>query len=258
MLPKPALQHIARVALAEGRRADATAVLQRMDADAVEALLELLTAAPTLAERRGYFDILTKMESGTDRIVARLNHPDWFVVRNVAELCGELRLAGAVPSLAKQVTHRDERVRRAVAGALGKIASPEALPPLRQLVNDIEPVVRLQAVRAIEGPWGRGLAMSLAVRLPDEANPDVLRELHLALGRLGTSESVQALRTAAAPGKGLLSRKPAAARLAAIEGLGLAGGPAAASALQNLLGDDDDAVREAAARALGRGSAGGA
>jgi len=253
VLPKSALQHIARAALVEGRRAEATAVLKRMDADAVEALLELLTAAPTLAERRGYFGVLTKMESGTDRIVTRLNHPDWFVVRNVAELCGELRLAGAVRSLSEQVAHRDERVRRAVAGALGKIGSAEVLAPLRKLINDPEPVVRLQAVQCLESPWGRGLAMSLAVRLPDESNADVLRELHLALGRLGTPEAVQALRAAAAPGKGLLTRKPAAARLAAIEGLALAGGPAAAGALQELLGDDDEAVREAATRGLGRG-----
>jgi hypothetical protein len=253
ILPKSALQHIARAALAEGRRAEATAVLKRMDADGVEALLELLTAAPTLAERRGYFGVLTKMESGTERIVTRLNHPDWFVVRNVAELCGELRLSGAVRSLAEQAAHRDERVRRAVAGALGKIGSAEVLAPLRKLINDPEPVVRLQAVQGLESPWGRGLAMSLAVRLPDESNADVLRELHLALGRLGTPEAVQALRAAAAPGKGLLSRKPAAVRIAAIEGLGLAGGPAAAGALQELLADDDESVREAATRALGRG-----
>jgi HEAT repeat protein len=95
--------------------------------------------------------------------------------------------------------------------------------------------------------------MSLAVRLPDEPNADVLRELHLALGRLATPEAVQALRAAASPGRGLLSRKPVANRLGAIEGLGLAGGPAAAGALQELLSDDDVSVREAAARALGRG-----
>lgn len=253
MLPKSALLNIARTALADARRSDATAVLKRMDADGVEALLELLTAAPTLAERRGYFGILTKMESGTERIVTRLNHPDWFVVRNVAELCGELRLAGAVRSLTGQAAHRDERVRRAVAGALGKIGSPEVLAPLRQLVNDVEPVVRLQAVQGINSPWGRGLAMSIAVRLPDEANADVLRELHLALGRLATPEAVQALRAAAAPGRGLLNRKPVSVRLAAIEGLGLASAPAAKGALQDLLADDDASVREAAARALGRG-----
>ncbi len=253
ILPKSALQHIARAALVEGRRAEATAVLKRMDADAVEALMELLTAAPTLAERRGYFSVLTKMEAGAERIISRLNHPDWFVVRNVAELCGELRLAGAARSLGEQALHRDERVRRAVAGALGKIGSTDALVPLRHLLNDVEPVVRLQAAQGLGGEWGRGLVMSVAVRLADETHADVLRELHLALGRLGTAEAVQALRAAAAPPKGLLARKAVAVRLAAVEGLALAGGAAAAGALQELLGDPDDEVRGAAARGLSRG-----
>jgi hypothetical protein len=253
VLPKSALQHIARAALSEGRRVEATAVLKRMDADAVDALLELLTAAPTLAERRGYFTVLTKMETGTDRIVHRLNHPDWFVVRNVAELCGELRLANAVRPLAEQALHRDERVRRAVAGALCKIGSTEALEALRHLLNDVEPMVRLQAAQGIGGDWGRGLVMSIAVRLPEEVHADVLREMHLALGRVGTTEAVQVLRGAAAPAKGLLARKSAAARLAAVEGLALAGGAAAGGALQELLGDADAEVRAAAERGLSRG-----
>lgn len=252
MLPRSALQHIARAALMERQRVDATAVLRRMGADAVEALLELLTAAPTLGERRGYFSVLTKMDTGTERIVGRLNHPDWFVVRNVAELCGELGLTTAVRPLGEQALHRDERVRRAVAGALGKIGSPEALEALRRLLNDVEPMVRLQAARGIGEGWGRGLVMSLAVRLPEESHPDVMLEMHLALGRLGTPEAVQVLRAAAAPSKGLLARKASATRLAAVEGLALAGGPAAAGALQELLGDSDSAIRAAAERALSR------
>jgi len=203
VLPKSALQHIARAALSEGRRVEATAVLRRMDADAVDALLELLTAAPTLGERRGYFTVLTKMETGTERIIHRLNHPDWFVVRNVAELCGELRLANAVRPLAEQAQHRDERVRRAVAGALCKIRSTDSHEALRRLLNDAEPMVRLQAAQGIDGEWARGLVMSIAVRLPEENHPDVLRELHLALGRVGTAEAVKILQGAAAPAKGL-------------------------------------------------------
>ncbi|HEX5003694.1 MAG TPA: HEAT repeat domain-containing protein [Gemmatimonadales bacterium] len=253
ILPRSALQHMARAALVEKHRAEATAVLKRMGADAVEALLELLTAAPTLGERRGYFSVLTKMDTGTERIIARLNHPDWFVVRNVAELCGELGLAGAVRSLGEQALHRDERVRRAVAGALGKIGSAEALEAIRRLLNDVEPMVRLQAARGIGGAWGRGLVMSLAVRVPEESNADVQGELYRALGRLGTPEAVQVLRTGAAPARGLLARKATAARLAAVEGLALVAGPAAAGVLQELLGDADAEVRAAAERALGRG-----
>lgn len=252
ILPRSALHHIARASLADGKRAEATAVLKRMGVEAVEALLELLTAAPTIQERRGYFSVLTRMEAGGDRIVHRLTHPDWFVVRNVAELCGELRLAGAVRALAEQAAHRDERVRRAVAGALGKIGAAEGSEAIRRLLNDVEPMVRLQAAQAIGGAWARGLVSSVAVRLPEEAHADVLRELHLALGRVGTPEAVQALKGAAAPARGFLGRKSVAVRLAAVEGLALAGGPAAAGVLQELLGDGDDDVRAAAARGLGK------
>jgi HEAT repeat protein len=248
ILPKSALQHIARAALTDGRRVEATAILKRMDAEAVEALLELLTAAPTLSERRGYFTVLTKMETGTDRIVHRLHHPDWFVVRNVAELCGELRLASAARPLAEQASHRDERVRRAVAGALCKIRSTEGLEALRQLLNDVEPMVRLQVAQGIDG-----LVMSIAVRLPDEGHADVLREMHLALGRVGSVDAVKTLQAAAAPARGLLSRKPVAVRLAAVEGLALAGGAVAAGVLQDLLSDGDEAVRTAAQRGLAAG-----
>lgn len=250
ILPKSTLQHLARAALAGGKRVEATAVLRRMGADAVEALLELLTAAPTLEERRGYFAVLTRMEEGTDQIVAKLNHPDWFVVRNVAELCGELGLPTAARPLGEQAHHRDERVRRAVAAALGKIEAPEGLEALRRLLNDVVPAVRLQAAGAIRGPWAKALVPSLAVRLPEEPQADVLHEMHLALGRVGTSEAVELLRNAAAPAKGFLARKPLATRLAAIEGLGLAVGPAAAGALQDLLGDADQEVRAAAECAL--------
>jgi HEAT repeat protein len=171
----------------------------------------------------------------------------------VAELCGELRLASAVRPLAERASHRDERVRRAVAGALCKIGSTESLEALRHLLSDVEPMVRLQVVQGMEGEWGRGLVMSIAVRLPEESHPDVLREMHLALGRMGTPAAVQVLRGAAAPAKGLLARKSASARLAAVEGLALAGGAAAASALQELLGDADAEVRAAAQRGLPRG-----
>jgi len=253
ILPKSALQHIARAALREDSRTEAVAVLRRMDADAVEALLELLAAAPTLGERRGYFGVLTRMEAGTERIVSRLRHPDWFVVRNVAELCGELRLEGALRSLVEQAQHRDERVRRAVASALGKIGSTEALEGVRRLLNDVAAVVRLQMAQGTGGAWARGLVNSIAVRLPEEANADVLRELHLALGRIGTPEAIQALRAAAAPAKGFLGRKSAAARVAAVEGLAAAGGAAAAGALQDLLSDSDAEVRAAAKRGLGTG-----
>jgi HEAT repeat protein len=92
--------------------------------------------------------------------------------------------------------------------------------------------------------------MSISVLLDEESRPEVLREMFLALGRIGSTEAVQVLVRAAEPGGRLFRRKSATVRLGAIEGLERAGGPAATAALRALLQDDDAEVRNAAQRAV--------
>ncbi len=249
MLPRSVLEHIARMTTG-AQRARVMPILKRMGADATEVLLGLLASAGTIGERRAYYSALRQMTAGTDLLVNMLTHDEWFVVRNVADLCGELRIEAAVPRLARHLSHEDERVRRSVAGALSKIGTPATTEPLRQAMRDPSPTVRLQAVQGIDGRRGRGLAMTLAVLLDEENHPDITREILLALGRIGTSEAVQALGRAAAPGRRLFHRKPLALRLAAIDGLRVAGNAAATALLQSMLTDDESEVRQAAQKAL--------
>lgn len=251
VLPRPVQETLARRVAMEGSgRADAVALFNRLGAEPTEVLLELLAAAPTLAERRGYFNMLSHMREGKRGIINRLDHQDWFVVRNIAELCGELRLIDAIPSLSSQVEHEDERVRRAVAAALGKIGSPAVAQSLRKALWDSSVMVRLDAVQGINRETGRGLVMTLSLRLEEEDNAEVLREICLALGRIGSPDAVQALLRSAEPKRKVFGRKRSAARVAAVEALGLAGGPAATSALQDFLTDDDRSVQAAAEQAL--------
>lgn len=249
MLPRSALEPIAKLATSGPYKADAITVLRRMGADGTEILLSLLSQAPNVNDRRGYFNALTQMTEGTNLMVHMLGHDEWFVVRNIAELCGELRLEEAIPQLAKRVTHPDERVRRAVAGALGKIGGPGTVEALRTALKDQSPAVRLQAAMGVDGRKTRGLAMTLAVAAEEEHKADVQREMFLALGRIASPEALQALSKAAEPGGRFFKRKPSGVRLAAIEGLHL-GGPSAANALKMLLEDEESEVREAAEKAL--------
>jgi HEAT repeat protein len=249
-LPRSVLERLARLVTNPDHRAAATLVLQRMGADATETLLGLLAAEEKIDDRRAFYAALREMTEGTELLVNMLTHDEWFVVRNVADLCGELRIEAAVPRLARHLTHPDERVRRSVAGALAKIGTAATIEPLRQALRDPSPTVRLQAILGVDERRGRGLAMTIAVRLDEETHPDILREMLLALGRIATNEAVQTLIRAAAPGRRLFNRKPVGTRLAAVEGLARAGTPAAAGALQSLLSDDDQEVRRAAQRAL--------
>lgn len=255
MLPRSVLEPVARL-VASGRQRDGVVqVLQRMGADATEVLLAHLVDADAMEERRNYYGVLRQITEGTALLINMLTHDVWYVVRNVADLCGDLKIEEAVPDLARRLEHDDERVRRSAAGALAKIGTPNTIEPLRTAVRDESPVVRLHVMGLLGGRQHRGLAMTLALRSEEETHPEVLREIHLALGRIGTPEAVQTLARAAEPGGKLFKRKSSAPRISAIEGLALVDGSVAAGVLRRLTEDADREVRTAAARVLSREAA---
>ena len=250
MLPRSVLDPVARL-VANGRQRDGVVqVLQRMGADATEVLLAHLVDADAMEERRNYYGVLRQVREGTALLINMLTHDVWYVVRNVADLCGDLRIEEAVPDLTVRLSHDDERVRRSAAGALAKIGTPNTIEPLRTALQDPVPAIRLHVLGLIGGRAHRGLAMTLAVRADEETHPEVLRETYLALGRIGTSEAVQALARAAEPGGKLFNRKSTAPRLGAVEGLAQVAGSAAGAVLRRLASDPDREVRAAAERAL--------
>ncbi len=249
MLPRSALEHLARLTAVGDMKTEAITVLRRMGVDGTEVLLAALVEADEVGQRRAYFNALKEMTEGGELLVHMLSHDQWFVVRNVADLCGELRLDSSVHALARQVGHDDERVRRSVAGALGRIGGVGAVEPLRRALKDPAASVRLQAAKDLDGRKNRGLAMSLTVAADQESKADVLREIYLALGRIASPEAIQALSKGAEPGGRFFRRKPQATRLAAVAGLHVAG-PSASNALKGLLEDDDREVRAAVEKAL--------
>jgi hypothetical protein len=231
-------------------RDDVILVLRQAGAVGVKVLIDLLVAAPTMSERRVLFDVLGQMEEGTDELVHMLAHRQWFVVRNGAELAGVLGLEQAVPALAQQLDHKDERVRKAVALALAKIGSGGTAEALRRALRDKSAEVRIQVALGVGGRRSSALAMPLVVALQEEKDETVQRELLLALGRIGTADAVQALIQVVQPTGRLFGRKPVALRVAAVEALRIAATPVAAGILEGLAGDPDRQVSAAAQDAL--------
>jgi len=246
---KPVVEALARLVSVPRHRTEATLALQRAGADAVEVLLDMLVAAPAVSERRAVFDALTQMTQGTEQVVHMLDHHEWFVVRNVAELVGELGMEDAVPALSRRLGHEDERVRKAVALALAKIGSRNTAEPLRRALRDESQEVRMQVALGI-GRKSSALAMPLVVAMDEEEDEAVQRELILALGRIGSPDAVQALIKFVQPAGRIFGRKPAGFRAAAVEALRLAATPAAVGTLQGLAEDGDRQVRNAARAAL--------
>jgi HEAT repeat protein/PBS lyase HEAT-like repeat-containing protein len=242
------LEALARLAHGE-RRLEVIGLLRRFGAAGTETLVELLVASPQLAERRSYYTAITQMRSGAEAIFGRLDDPLWYVARNAAELCGDMEIEDAVPSLGRQTQHADERVRKSVAGALARIGTPLAVEWLRKMLSDPTEGVRRQALAQLAGAPARQLSAAVIELLDREDEPEVQREALLALGRSGSEEAVATLTHWAAPVSRRFGRTPLPLRLLAIKGLALVG-PPAATALSNLTRDSAEEVRTAAGAVL--------
>lgn len=225
------------------------AVLARTGDEGAEALIEQLTAAQSLSERRVYFDALVRLKAGTSTLVHMLGDPRWYVARNAADLLGELGALDADVPLAELLGHDDDRVRRAAAHALGKLGTAHAVVALRKALKDSSPHVRSLAASGLAVRKGARSAGTLARALESEPDLEVQIAILGALGRVANAEAVERLAKAAEPA-GTFKRKATAYRIAAVQGLGEARTPAAMAALRTLTADRDREVREAAARAL--------
>jgi HEAT repeat protein len=182
--------------------------------------------------------------------VGMLNHPQWFVARNVADLVGELRIEEGVEPLGQLVEHADPRVRRSAAIALARIGTPATGRYLRKALRDSDGQIRLDAAKSIGGKGLAGLVMPMVSVADTESELDIKAELYRALGRIGTPEAVGALKKATEPGGRLVGRRPTGPRLAALEGLASVGGEVARAALHELAEDSDKEIRMAARKAL--------
>ena len=247
ILSSEAVQKIAGYLNDEIYAQDVIKIIQRAGTEGTRIVMNMLASAPTFAERKAYLNALRETEEGADVIAGMLRHHEWFVVRNAADLVGELGIKEAVPMLGQIAEHEEPRVRLSVALALAKIGTPEAVRFLSRPLRDPDRDVRLSVAKQIKGRGLAALSMLLVTATESEEDPEVLAEYYRALGRIGTPDAVRVLVDTAQPGGLLKGRKEPERRRAATEGLALAtDSKAARAALQDLSGDRDKAVRETA------------
>jgi HEAT repeat protein len=250
-LNKPGLLRMVAALLPRRREkaSEYSTVLARMGEDGADALIEQLSAAQSLSERRIYFDALVPLKAAVPALIHMLSDARWYVTRNAADLLGEMQAADADAPLAELLRHDDERVRRAAASALAKVATTKAFSGLRMALRDSSPQVRLLAAAGLAGRKGNKSAHTLTRALDEEEDGEVQMQIIATLGRIATPDAVQRLIKLAEPAGGLFKKKSAEQRIAAVEALGEARTPAALKALQELREDKDREVRDAAFRA---------
>ena len=221
------------------------AIFARTGDDGAEALIEQLNAAQSLAERRVYFDSLRKLNAGVHVLIHMLGDSRWYVVRNAADLLGEMSANEAEPKLSELLQHDDDRVRKAAVSALSKMTGAGAVKGLSASLEDGAPGVRMRAAAALGASKTPAAANALIKHLEREDVAEVQHACLSSLGKLATGDAIRFLTKAAQPATGLFKKKPTAYRVAAVRALGEARTPAAMGALQNLLHDKEKDVREA-------------
>jgi HEAT repeat protein len=229
------------------------AILVRAGAEGAEAVVELLTHARTEQDRQTFFKILLTLRAGVPSLILMLGDARWHVVRDAAELLGEMKAAEAEGPLTPLLRHPDERVRRAVAHALVQIGTGTALRAVQRAVGDTESAadVRQEAASALGRRRGERTSATTLVRaLENEEEEDVQFAILAALGKVATQDAVNRLVKAAEPDGVLFRRKSTAYRVAAVRALGESKTPVAAAALRMLLNDKDREVRAAVTAAL--------
>lgn len=231
-------------------RDDLQEVLLRLGADGAEALIDLLTTADVLTDRRAYLAALAKCRDAVPTLIHLLGDTRWYVVRNAADLLGEMRAPEAETALIEVVTHREERVRRSVATALARLGTTRSIQAAQQMLGDPVPEVRVHAVQGLGATKSPRVVPLLARALDTEQDSEVQAVILAALGRQASNEAVARLTRAAEPEGRLFKRKPTALRVSAVQALAEANTPAALAALRRFAEDKDRDVRDAAVRAL--------
>jgi HEAT repeat protein len=233
-------------------RAPLVAALAAAGEEGADAVIEQLVAAAERRDRRVYFDTLLQLKSGIPTLLHMLGDARWYVVRNAAELLGELRVRQAEAPLCELLQHPEERVRRSASVALVRVGGGRGMQAVIDALGDGSPDVRIQAGAALASRPGPQVSAALLRALDEERDERVLAAHLLSLGRLATPDAVQRLIGYAAPRRGLFRPNAMILRLAAVDGLAKVKTPAAKQALTALEEDVEQAVRDAAAAARSR------
>src|SRR5256885_6153827 len=175
----------------------------------------------------------------------KLADKDAQVVAAAAEFVGLTGSPQAVALLIPLLRHASEFVREAALLGLAEAGGREIARPAMPALKDESVAVRAAAVRAVAAAGDPTSSTVLVRRVEQEADEGVQAELLRAIGRLGARDALDVLARYAEPG-GMMHRRSATVRAAAVDGLRHIARPEARGLLELYSKDKEPAVREAA------------
>jgi HEAT repeat protein len=223
------------------------------------ALETILSAIPELSSET----VQEMLEATVDRLasensaeVLRLLHmEDHSGLPALVEVCGRLRLQGAVPGLGDLLTHHSAELRLLATQALASVGTAGALSHLDRALEDADREVRVAAARALGARGYRNALRRIeAVVVQGKARSGMdLGERRAFFEAYGSIAGEQAIKPLAAmlEGKGLLRMKESPeTRACAALALGRIGTAEARAVLERSAQEKDVVVRNAVRSAL--------
>jgi HEAT repeat protein len=209
----------------------------------------LMTETDEVAARQ-VLRLLREQPEGLRSLILLLQHGDREIIRRAAAVLGMLGVREAVPALTRVARHDDLTVRAAAIAALARLATPQAVELLGELLDE----AGLDGMGVVVDALGGAALGPLVPRIENLGrrvrDARALATLAHALGRIGTRQAVGVLADWAAPPGWRFWRRRGAVRLAAVDGLRIAAAPEAVRILEGLSRDADPAVRRAALEAV--------
>jgi HEAT repeat protein len=235
--------------------------LEELGPHAIEPLLRGLAEEQDWEIRRTLLSYLAgRGRAAVPALLRRLNDESWYLVRNVILILGEIGDAGTIGPIAGLLVHKETRVRREAATALGKIGGPRAFAILSESLDD--PDIGEVAARAL-ATIDRQRTVDTFLHRTERVSPfgkgnRQLREAITALGELGANESVPRLQTILLRGFWLPPRTGDPVRIAAAWALRRIGTADAMAAVERGVRVFRGPVRRACSEILsGRGAPAG-
>jgi HEAT repeat protein len=212
-------------------------------------VLDAFLAAPV--EQRAPFRAAVRKaaDRALEVLQGRLADRDPEVVAAAAEFVGLTGSPQAVTLLVPLLHHPSEFAREAALVGLAEAGGREIARPAMPALKDESVAVRVAAARTIAAAGDPASSTVLIRRVEQEPDEGVQAELLRAIGRLGAKEALEVLARFAEPG-GMMHRRSATVRAAAVEGLHHIARPEARGLLELYSKDKEPAVRKAAEAAL--------
>jgi len=212
-------------------------------------VLEAFLAAPV--EQRAPFRAAVRKaaDRALEVLQGKLADKNPEVVAAAAEFVGLTGSPQAVTLLVPLLRHESEFAREAALVGLAEAGGREIARPAMPALKDESVAVRAAAARTIAAAGDVASSIVLIRRVEQEPDEGVQAELLRAIGRLGAKEALEVLARFAEPG-GMMHRRSATVRAAAVEGLRHVARPEARGLLELYSKDKEPAVRKAAEAAL--------